>query len=814
MRTSSLDPHIGVWIALLLCLNGAACIRKLDVSKIQCTQSDNCPVDYVCSGGRCLRGDSGISSVISSDGATDRTGGADRATTTVSDDASAPRPNDANLGIGGAAGDAIGSGGAGGASTEEKGAGGAGREESGGAGTSTESGSGGSGGLGGGLSAAGGVVSDAPIVPRGPDAKVAMPSGSACTDHAQCTSDLCIDGVCCATTCTGCNACANALTGKADGTCAAVANGQDPHNACDDETASKECGNDGLCDGTGACRQVGSNHVCKQASCSADGKTFTPAAICDGKGACTSPTPQSCGAFTCADTGCLRNCTATTDCGGGNYCNASTKTCAATKANGQPATLPEECTSGVVADGVCCDKACAGCSACTLALNGRASPSSDGACLPVVAGKVGHGTCTASPPCGQDGSCDGNGGCRFTSDKSACGASSCTGSSLSTKACDATTHSCVSTDSACPNSAVCADSSSCGSKKVIGSSCGAGTDCDSGVCADGVCCNTTCSGQCESCASAASRGTCVAVTTPRTPCAGSGTPCGGSCNGTQRASCVYPGTSASCGLAARCTGDTATLATTCAGDGTCSPASTVPCNGYGCNGTVCATSCPAGQSYCSGSCVDVQSSYNHCGSCTTICSGGTPWCLAGGCVQCRNNTDCPGGATCGAGSVCTCQQPSSSNLLTNPGFDSQSAMTASWSPTSSASWTADDADGCQGSGAAKVVATPLGIYNTIGQCVRISSMPYFFSLKSKREANSTWGCEVTAYTGTDCTGDYVNGLGIGYTTVTSPAASWSRTGSVTFTPGSGAHSIMVGCNADSGTVYFDQLYLNATLDSY
>jgi hypothetical protein len=140
------------------------------------------------------------------------------------------------------------------------------------------------------------------------DAPAALPNGSACQADGDCTHGHCVDGVCCESTCGGCKACSNALTGKDDGTCAAVASGKDPHDACEDETAAKQCGNDGTCDGEGACRKVGSNHVCAKGSCNSDGNTFTSATTCDGKGECTIAAPKSCGQYQCADTGCLVTC--------------------------------------------------------------------------------------------------------------------------------------------------------------------------------------------------------------------------------------------------------------------------------------------------------------------------------------------------------------------------------------------------------------------------------------------------------------------------------------------------------------------------
>lgn len=401
------------------------------------------------------------------------------------------------------------------------------------AGAGGATGSGGIGSLGsGGRGGVGGGVVDAPA-----DRGQLLPSGVPCSANGDCNTGFCVDGICCATACSGCNACTNALTGKADGTCAAVLTGTDPHGQCTDETASNQCGNDGTCDGNGACRKVSMSHVCKAASCSTDGKTFTPATTCDGAGACTVAAPQSCGVFQCSTTGCLKTCTTSADCGGGNYCDTGAGTCAASKPNGTAATKKEECTSGFVADGVCCDKDCTGCSACTSALNGQAA-STTGQCLPVVANKTApHSACAANPPCGLDGTCDGSGNCHYPTVGTACANPSCSGSSLTTSACDAA-HACTPLTKPCDGALVCdATGTACKTGACTGDSdcitgyycasgvctikvddagtCSTNGQCKNGNCVSGVCCHTAC-GECNSC----STGTCTAV--------GNGTGCGSS----------------------------------------------------------------------------------------------------------------------------------------------------------------------------------------------------------------------------------------------------------------------------------------------
>jgi hypothetical protein len=300
--------HLLLSLALLSTLAGTACIRKLDPEKVRCTHNENCPTHYTCVSGHCVKGSS------NTDGSPDQ-------------------------GLGGSTDGATPSGGIDGAADRAGGAGG------------TD----------------GRTTSDAV-----PDAPPALPIGVACTGDEQCASTHCVDGVCCEKTCGGCNACANVMTGKGDGFCAPVMSGSDPHLTCDDETASKPCGNDGTCDGEGACRKVGTNHVCAKATCNADG-TFTPIATCSGKGECATVASQDCEGSPCApETGCAKPClTIADDCGPGNYCNVTTKTCAVKKGNGQPATQPVECTSNIVADGVCCEKECTGCRACTAELNGQ-----------------------------------------------------------------------------------------------------------------------------------------------------------------------------------------------------------------------------------------------------------------------------------------------------------------------------------------------------------------------------------------------------------------------------------------------------------
>lgn len=98
--------------------------------------------------------------------------------------------------------------------------------------------------------------------------------GDACEEDTQCASGICADGVCCGKACAGCMACAEDLTGKPDGTCAAAVRETDPHDACDVS-----------CDGQGACIAVDGAPCdvaadCRSGQCTPEGTC----AICEEAG--------------------------------------------------------------------------------------------------------------------------------------------------------------------------------------------------------------------------------------------------------------------------------------------------------------------------------------------------------------------------------------------------------------------------------------------------------------------------------------------------------------------------------------------------
>jgi MYXO-CTERM domain-containing protein len=114
-----------------------------------------------------------------------------------------------------------------------------------------------------------------------------------------------------------------------------------------------------------------------------------------------------------------------------------------------------ECVSGFCVDGVCCNSACDQvCVACAAAKTGVL----DGVCAPVTASTDPNQSCldTGSPSCTLNGKCDGQGACQKYPTQSSCTPEPCKGNA----------------------------------------------DCLSAWCADGICCDTKCDGECQACTTA------------------------------------------------------------------------------------------------------------------------------------------------------------------------------------------------------------------------------------------------------------------------------------------------------------------------
>jgi uncharacterized repeat protein (TIGR01451 family) len=193
---------------------------------------------------------------------------------------------------------------------------------------------------------------------------------------------------------------------------------------------------------------------------------------------------------------------------------------------------------------------------------------------------------------------------------------------------------------------------------VTFSGCSTNADCGGGACVDGVCCNTACDGQCEACDVPGSVGTCTPVIGAphgsRAACASDGSMCGGTCDGSSRTSCAYPGAATQC-RAGSCANGTATLAASCDGAGACPPEQTQKCDPYVCGANACLGNCTRDSEcsdglYCAaGVCTPKQDNGGVCGA-ANQCKSGT--CVDGVCC----NTACDGQCeACDvAGSVGTC----------------------------------------------------------------------------------------------------------------------------------------------------------------
>lgn len=205
------------------------------------------------------------------------------------------------------------------------------------------------------------------------------------------------------------------------------------------------------------------------------------------------------------------------------YCDTVAGVCEEAKSNGDGCDDPIQCQSGFcpAADGVCCDAECAAeCVGCTSAKTGGA----DGTCAPIAAGEDYDGECDDAPPCGTTGLCNGNAtspGCAFYPSSTTCGpAQSCAGGIVTLQdtcdgagtCTDAGTLSCnglrcdgadcrtsCTDHSHCLGAYWCDIDSTCQADKSLGAGCADDRECLSGHCADGVCCDSACTGPCLAC---------------------------------------------------------------------------------------------------------------------------------------------------------------------------------------------------------------------------------------------------------------------------------------------------------------------------
>jgi len=162
------------------------------------------------------------------------------------------------------------------------------------------------------------VSRDGPIETDGPSLKQCKADGECSTGH-------CGHGFCCKSECNGtCQSCLAVYTGLPDGTCGPTLPDK-PYSDCVAQPATS-CGDNGFCDGQGACAKYSSKTKCGTASCNISNTYNVP--LCDGAGSCTS-VGTYCGVYMCSVAeGCALTCAKNSDCLQPNYhCDVMSSKC-------------------------------------------------------------------------------------------------------------------------------------------------------------------------------------------------------------------------------------------------------------------------------------------------------------------------------------------------------------------------------------------------------------------------------------------------------------------------------------------------------
>jgi hypothetical protein len=294
--------------------------------------------------------------------------------------------------------------------------------------------------------------------------------GVACASNVECTSGVCVEGICCDRTCDGpCVACTATKKGSGtDGTCGAVAADTDPKDGC--VPGSGTCAADGSCDGAGNCRSFAkAGTPCGATTCTTGTVTGK---ICKGDSAVCVDTSTACAPYACATMACKTSCATDADCAAESFCSSGS--CTTKRAAAAGCTEARECASGFCVDAVCCNSACTGqCEAC----DGTATK---GTCTPVMgAPKTGRMACGGAGACA--GSCDGlNGGsCAFPAGAEC--AATCTNNQQTLSRCDAIGACKPSASESC-NGFACEGSTRCKTTCASASDCAPGLSCTGGKC--------------------------------------------------------------------------------------------------------------------------------------------------------------------------------------------------------------------------------------------------------------------------------------------------------------------------------------------
>jgi hypothetical protein len=191
-----------------------------------------------------------------------------------------------------------------------------------------------------------------PDAPQLPDTNMKNKLGEVCGVDGHCQSEHCADYTCCDTACEGtCEACN--LTGSV-GTCTPVPEGEDPRHDCI-ATPKETCGDDGECDGQGACGKWGPGTLCDKPSCSTSSYKLSSVKECDGKGNCVSAPDIDCSPFSCDSSTdqCYTSCNDSNEsytCQGWYGCDTSNNTCYTTCSSDNHCQSGGDCKSGSCRD--------------------------------------------------------------------------------------------------------------------------------------------------------------------------------------------------------------------------------------------------------------------------------------------------------------------------------------------------------------------------------------------------------------------------------------------------------------------------------
>lgn len=202
---------------------------------------------------------------------------------------------------------------------------------------------------------------------------VALPDaaaeGTGCEDGDPCTTgSVCQEGLCSAGVPVDCSAeadppCTFGVCDTALGGCIAVS--ADEGTPCDDgdpctqgDLCSEgaclgisECDDGDACNGFEGCDSEGECTAGTPLSCTSDNPCLG-VPDCDPVFGCVLGAPPDCGAYMCADDGCLTSCESHTHCVAGTYCEAGA--CVAALPDGSGCSTDPMCASGHCGGAVCC----------------------------------------------------------------------------------------------------------------------------------------------------------------------------------------------------------------------------------------------------------------------------------------------------------------------------------------------------------------------------------------------------------------------------------------------------------------------------